>query len=549
MVKVTINGKEIDVPPKTTILEACRQAGIYVPTLCNHPDIPPACECRLCLVKINGKDYRLACSTRVTAGMVIETNTPDVKEKVQANFAQFNDMPLMPSCPEIEDVMAYLTEKKPYRTRKAEKTNALMFNPKLCINCSRCERCCTDIQDISAFDNDEPLAENECISCGQCTKVCPTGALEANDSIPDILRALATKKVLVLQTAPSVRVSAGEMFGDPIGTLVTGKVIDAAKKMGFEYVFDTNFGADATIVEEGTELIQRIQNKGTMPMFTSCCPAWVNFVERLHPELIPNLSTARSPHMMAGSIIKTYWAEKMKIDPSRIFSVSLMPCTAKKDEIKRKQMPDVVDAVITVREFAKMVKMFGIEWSDLDNNTKFDSLLGESTGAAALFGVTGGVMEAALRYAHEELTHEKLGKVEYTQWRGFKGIKTATTKINDVELKIAVCNGISNAKELIESDEWKEFSFIEVMACPCGCIGGGGQPKTYSRKDVELRAQTIYQLDKNSNKQTSNDNTELKTVYETFMGKPCGEKAHKLLHTSYEMQTSPYLEELRKKSK
>lgn len=547
MIKVKVNGITVDVPQGSTVLQACQEAGQYVPTLCNHPDIPPAGKCGLCVVKINGSQYSLSCSTKATDGMVIDTNTPDVKDKASDALKKFNDMPMMPRCPEIEEVMHYLTQKVPKRGRQAEKTNALSFDPNLCINCDRCVRRCADGQAIGALDeSSHALAENTCISCGQCTTVCPTGALDVNSSIPEVLHAMAAGKVVVLQTAPATRVSTGECFGDPVGTLVTGKIVACAKQIGFKYVFDTNFGADLTILEEGTELIQRITTGGVLPMFTSCCPAWINFVEKIHPELIPNLSTAKSPHMMEGAIIKTYWAERMSIKPEDIFVVSLMPCTAKKDEIKRPQMLGNVDAVLTVREFGNMAKMFGIDWASLDNNTPFDSLLAESTGAAALFGVTGGVMEAALRYAHEELTHEKLGKVEYTKWRGFKGVKTATAVIAGVDLKIAVCNGIANAREFIESGQYQNFSFIEVMACPCGCIAGGGQPHTRSRKEAEKRAQTIYEIDHQSKKATSNDNEELKVLYQSFLGKPCEHKSHHLLHTHYEMQTTPILEAMRK---
>jgi len=547
MLNAKVNGISVEVPPGSTIIQACKAANVFIPTLCHHPDIPPAGKCGICVVKVNGSQFLLSCSTRVTDGMVIETNTPEVKGKALDALNKFNDMSMMPNSSEIEEVWKYFYPKNTKRGRAQEKTNALSFDPKLCVNCDRCVRQCAEVQQIGALDEaSHSLSQNECISCGQCTTVCPTNALVENSSIPEVLRAMAHGKTVILQTAPAVRVSTGECFGDPVGTVVTGKIVAAAREMGFKYVFDTNFAADLTILEEGTELIGRIVNKGVMPMFTSCCPAWINFVEKIHPEIIPHLSTAKSPHMMAGRVIKTYFAEKKNIDPSNIFVVSLMPCTAKKDEIKRKQMVGDVDAVLTVREYGDMVKSFGIDWASL-KDAPFDQLLGESTGAAALFAVTGGVMEAAVRYAHEELTKTKLGKVEYRMVRGFKGVKTATAIIAGVELKIAVCNGIANARQFIESGDYKSYHFIEVMACPCGCIAGGGQPKLKSRNDAVRRADAVYSIDQQmTNKVTSNDNQELRDVYASFLGKPNSEKAHHLLHTHYEMQTTPILEMKRK---
>lgn len=545
MITAKINGIAVEVPSGSTILEACTAAGVFIPTLCNHPDIPPAGKCGICVVKVDGNQFALSCSTKLTNGMVIETNSPDVKSKGLQALNQFNDMPMMPKTKEIEEIWDYFVAKRPKRGRAAEKTNSLQFDPKLCINCGRCERECADGQVIGALDeNSHSLNENECISCGQCTTVCPTGALIERKNAGDMLKAMAAGKVMVFQCAPSTRVALGECFGEEPGTICTGKIAAVARQLGFKYVFDTNYGADMTIWEEGTELIDRVTNNGVLPMFTSCCPAWVNFVEKIHPEIIPHLSTAKSPHMILGALIKSYWADHMKINKKDIFTVSLMPCTAKKDEIKRKQMPDDVDAVLTVREFAEMIKEYEIEWNTIPEG-KFDSLLGESTGAAALFGVTGGVMEAAVRFAHEVITKEKLGKVEYMQWRGFNGIKKATTKIGDHTLNIAVCNGIANAREIIESGEYKNFHFIEVMACPCGCISGGGQPQLPSRKEARKRAEAIYNIDHqliNKTKVTSHDNTECQKVYKDYLGAPNKGRAHELLHTHYEQQVTEILD-------
>ena len=549
MLTAKVNGVSVEVPSGSTILQACQKANVYIPTLCHHPDLPPAGKCGLCVVKVNGSNFVLSCSNKLTDGMVIETNTPEVKNKAMDALDKFNDMSMMPTTPEVEEVYKYFYPKNTKRARPTERTNALYFNSKLCIDCDRCVRTCASTQAIGALDEgSQSLSQNECISCGQCTTVCPTDALVENSSIPDVLRAMAKGKIVVLQTAPSVRVAVGETCGDPVGTICTGKIVAAARQMGFKYVFDTNFGADMTILEEGSELIERVTKGGVLPQFTSCCPAWINFVEKIHPEIIPNLSSAKSPHMMAGRAIKTYFAEKKGFNPDDLYVVSLMPCTAKKDEIKRKQILGDVDAVVTVREYGKMIKDFGIDWSSLEDD-KFDSLLGESTGAAVLFGVTGGVMEAAVRYAHEEITQTKLGKVEYTMLRGFKGIRTAKAKIGDVELNLAVCSGISAARELIETGNYTKYTFIEVMACPNGCIAGGGQPKLKSRADAVKRAQYSYNIDEDLIKQnhnSSNDNKELLDFYASFMGKPNSEKAHHLLHTHYEMQTSPILEMKRK---
>ena len=313
MYKVKINGKIIEVSIGSTIIQACKLANIYIPTLCHHPDLPPAGKCGICVVKVNGGQYVLSCSNKVTDGMIIETDTLDVKNKAIEALNKFNDMTILPESKEIEEVYQYFYPKNFKRDKNFDKTTALVFDPKLCINCDRCIRQCAETQSIGALDDSShSLSQNECISCGQCTTVCPTGALSENCSIPDVIKAMSHGKVVILQTAPAVRVSTGECFGDPVGTVVTGKIISAAREMGFKYVFDTNFAADLTILEEGTELIGRIVNKGVMPMFTSCCPAWINFVEKIHPEIIPHLSTAKSPHMMAGRAIKTYFAEKKK---------------------------------------------------------------------------------------------------------------------------------------------------------------------------------------------------------------------------------------------
>lgn len=534
MVVVFINGKRYEVEDNITVLKACKKHGIYIPTLCYHNDLPASGKCGLCVVKVDGSAFAYSCMTKVKEGMSIETSSPDVLAKAKESLGVFMDMSYPPPSSDIERVYEYLYPKDTMRTREFEKTTAVQFDPKKCIDCGRCVRMCEDIQHVGALNDPNPrMRNNECISCGQCIMVCPTKALTESSSIPSVLRALATGQILILQTAPSVRVSAGEPFGDPVGTIVTGKIVTAARMLGFKYVFDTNYSADMTILEEGTELIHRVTKKGVLPMFTSCCPAWINFVEKHHPELIPHLSTCKSPHMMFGRVIKMILTQKLRVDQSKLFVVSMMPCTAKKDEIKRMQMQGDVDCVITVREFCKMVKQFGIEWSILRDGA-FDDPLGEATGGAAIFGVTGGVTEAAVRFAHEAITGSPLGKVVYDQFRGNKSVKSATLKIGTVELKVAVCSGIGAARDFIESGEYKSFTFIEVMSCPGGCIVGGGQPKLANREDGLKRAKSIYQIDDNSKEKVSNHNQQLLDFYKLHIGEVGSHKAHLLLHTHYE---------------
>lgn len=470
--------------------------------------------------------------------MVVTTNSPDIIEKVRHNYSNFIDMTILPPSKDLEEITDYLFHRNKIRTREYEKTNSITFTPENCINCWRCIRMCSDIQNIGALNDANPkMKNNECISCGQCVSVCPTTALTTTSSITQVLKAIVEQKVMVLQTAPSVRVAIGEIFGEPIGKINTGKMISAARKIGFKYIFDTNFGADVCICEEGTELLGRLQSNGPFPMFTSCCPAWVNYVEKLHPELIPNLSTTKSPHMILARLVKTYWAPKMNIDPKKIFSVSLMPCVAKKDEIKRMQFGNNdVDAVITTNEFGDMLKLLGIEWRYLNDLNSYDDLMGDSTGGAAIFGVTGGVCESAVRFAHDVLIGSPLQEMQYSQWRGMNSIKACDVKIGTVNLSIAVCNGIAAAVELIDTGKYQSFQFIEVMACPCGCIGGAGQPKLKSKKLVEKRAHNLYNIDKFKQLKISSWNPQVKLLYKTFLGHPGSHIAHELLHTHYEPQ-------------
>ena len=542
MINIEINGHKYKAEEDTTILDACRSNGIYIPTICYHPDLPAAGKCGLCQVKVDGSSYAYACMTKVYEGMSIDTKSPDVIKKAKDALDDFFDISLPPPSKDIEQVYNYLYPKKMIRTREFEKTNSMTFIPEICIECDRCVRVCEDTQHIGALNEPNPrMKNNECISCGQCILVCPTNALRENKSTAFFLRALSAGKITVLQTAPSVRVSVGECFGDPVGTECSGKIAAAARMLGFKYVVDTNFAADMTILEEGTELIERLNNKNSvLPMFTSCCPAWVNFVERHRPDLIPNLTTAKSPHMMFGRAIKLFYSHMLHVDPSQIFVCSLMPCVAKKDEIKRMQMNGDVDCVITAREFGDMIKEFQIEWKILKPG-KYDDPLAEATGGGALFGVSGGVTEAAVRYAHEVVTGKPLEPISYELFRGFTSIKKAEVKIGNIPVRIAVCNGIGPARDFIESGDYKNFDYIEVMSCPGGCINGGGQPKLQQRSLAKLRAKSIFRIDEKSAEKASNHNQSLQKFYKMFIGNPGSHKAHLLLHTHYEPQETAIL--------
>ena len=542
MINIEINRKKFSVPEGTTILKACKSNGIYVPTICYHPDLPPSGKCGLCVVKVDGSAFAYSCMTLCQEGMSIETKAPDVIERAKENLNGFIDMSLPPQSKDIETVYNYLYEKVPIRTRDFERTNSVSFSPETCIDCGRCVRMCEDTQHIGALNEPNPrMRNNECISCGQCIQVCPTSALTETKSAAVFLRALSAGKIPILQTAPAVRVGVAECFGDPVGTECSGKIITAARMLGFKYVVDTNFAADMTILEEGTELIERLTKKGSiLPMFTSCCPAWINFIEKHHPELIPNITTCKSPHMMLGRVAKLYYSQKLQVDPSRLFVCSLMPCVAKKDEVKRMQLQGDVDCVLTSREFAQLVKDYQIDWSILRPG-KFDDPLGEATGGGAIFGVTGGVTEAAIRFAHEAITKQPLGKIVYDQFRGFDAIRTATVSIGTIKLNVAVCNGIGAARDFIESGDYQKFQYIEVMSCPGGCINGGGQPKLPTREMAKLRAKAIFRIDEASPEKVSNHNKALLQFYRMYIGEPGCHKAHILLHTHYEPQETAIL--------
>ena len=569
---VKINGVEVSVPAGSTVLEAAHIAGIEIPTLCYMKEINEIGACRICVTEVNeGRGFRLvaACVYPCTNNMEILTSSPKVieaRKKTLELILSTHDRKCL-SCVRsgncelqklakdygIEDASIYDGIKNEY---EVDNSAAHMYRDNnKCILCRRCVAVCSNTQGIgviganergfktyigSAFDMG--LGETSCVSCGQCIAVCPVGALSEKDYTKDVLAAIADpEKTVLVQTAPAVRAGLGECFGLPIGTNVEGKMVAALRRLGFDKVFDTDFAADLTIMEESNEFIERVTNGGVLPMITSCSPGWVKYCEHYFPEMTENLSTCKSPQQMFGATAKTYYAEKMGIDPKNIVMVSIMPCTAKKFETGRDDqsaagVPDV-DYALTTRELGRMIERAGISFNALPDE-KFDDPLGISTGAGVIFGATGGVMEAAVRTAVHTLTGEDV--VELPELRGTNGIKEATYKVGDLEIKVAVVSGLSNAKEVLEKVQKGEadYQFIEIMACPGGCVNGGGQPQQPAsvRNFTDLRAErakVLYDIDKSMPLRKSHENPAIKAVYDEFFEKPGSHKAHEILHTSY----------------
>ena len=567
MINLTIDGRNIEVPEGTTILQAAAKLGIDIPTLCYLKEINEIGDCRMCLVEVEGKrGFATSCIQKVEEGMVVHTKTSEVLEArktmldlILSNHHQDCDNCVRKENCELQDLInQFDKEKTVYEGTKNtyqidDKSPSIVRDPNKCILCRRCVSMCNKVQKIGAIGVTErgfnscvstaghnSLNDVNCTFCGQCIEVCPTGALREKDSTQIVWDKINDKNTYVIvQTAPSVRVALGEEFGMPIGTNVEGKMVNALKQMGFDKVFDTNTGADFTIVEEGTEFIKRLQNNDNLPMITSCCPGWVKYIEMNYPENIGHLSSCKSPHEMFGALLKTYYAKKEGIDPSKMFVVSVMPCIAKKYERQREEMKQDVDAVITTRELARMIKQAKIDFVNLED-AKFDDPMGEATGAAAIFGVTGGVMEAALRSVSEIVTGKPLDKISFEQVRGESGIKRAEIEIGDKKVKVAVAHGLANAQTIMEEIKSgkADYQFVEIMACPGGCITGGGQPiknaKIQENVDVhKKRAEAMYSIDEKSVIRKSHENPVLMQIYKEFLGEPNGELAHKLLHTHY----------------
>ncbi len=571
-VNIKINGVDVSAPADSTILQAAKLAHIDIPTLCYLKDINEIGACRICVVEVKGARSLVAsCVYPVNEGMEVYTNTPKVLEsrkktlqlilsnhrKECLSCVRSGDCELQKLCRDlnIEDEDFYAGETLEFET---DESAAHMYRDNTkCILCRRCVGVCGNIQEIGVIGANERgfatnigcafdagLGETSCVSCGQCIAVCPVGAISEKDYTDDVLAAIADpEKHVIVQTAPAVRAAIGEAFGNPMGTSTEGKMAAALRRIGFEKVFDTNFGADLTIMEEAHEFLDRVKNGGTLPMITSCSPGWVKYCEHYFPDLLDNLSSCKSPQQMFGAILKTYYAKKMNWNLEDIVSVSVMPCTAKKFEIHRDNqsaagVPDL-DITITTRELSRLIKRIGLDYNSLPDEG-FDDPLGEGSGAAVIFGATGGVMEAALRTAVEELSGDKLENLDFTEVRGVEGIKEATYPVAGMDVKVAVASGLGNARKLLTKvrNGEADYHFIEIMGCPGGCVNGGGQPQVHAniRNSVDIRkerAKALYNLDTANKNRKSHENESIKKLYSEFLGEPGSHKAHELLHTTY----------------
>ena len=575
-VRLTIDKKEVVVPKGTTILDAAKSVGIIIPTLCYmkledlHFENNPG-ACRICVVEVEGRrNLAPSCKTPCTEGMVVKTHTPRVMNarKTVMELLLSNHPAECLTCSsngycELQRLahelgVRQIRYKGEMSNFEIDRSPSLVRNMNKCIMCRRCETMCNSIQTVgaltavnrgfqaavsTAFERD--IAGSTCSYCGQCVSVCPVNALSGRNTQQPVLDAIADPtKIVIAQTAPAVRTALGRDFGYEPGTLVTGKMVSALRELGFDYVFDTDFGADMTIMEEGTELLQRLQKylKGEevkMPMMTSCCPGWVSFVEQHYPEMRDHLSTTKSPQQIFGALAKTYFAQKLGIDRKNLVVVSIMPCLAKKYEASRPEMGvdgnQDVDISIYTRELARLIRYANINFNELPEG-EFDHPMGESTGAGVIFGTTGGVIEAACRTAYEIHTGQELGKVDFEELRGLDGIRSATIDFGDVKLNIGIAHGLGSARKLIEEvkNGTSPYHAIEVMACPGGCIGGGGQPFHKGRMEVlRKRQNALYRADKEMPLRKSHENPYVQKVYKEFLGEPCGPLAHKLLHTHY----------------
>lgn len=574
MVNLTIDGIKVSVPEGSTILQAASEVGIKIPTLCFHPDQSIKANCRVCVCEVEGNRLlQAACAMPVFEGMVVKTRTPKVLdarktilELILSNHPQDCLNCIRNGNCELQDLaQEYCIRENPfeYKVRGFAKdfsTPSLFRDQDKCILCRRCIEACSVIQSVNALGMEgrgynsmvvptlgKALIDSPCVMCGQCIHACPVGAIGEREQIDEFLAAVANPdKVVITQIAPAVRVAIAEEIGMMTGEMPMGTFVQGLRQIGFDYVLHTNFTADLTILEEGNELLKRLKEGGTLPMFTSCSPGWINFCETFYPDLLDNLSTCKSPQQMFGALAKTYWAEKMGIDPSKIYSVSIMPCVAKKFEAARPEMNDSgyqdVDLVLTTREIGRLFRMSGLDFSKLPASD-FDSWMGKYTGAAVIFGASGGVMEAALRTVYEVVTGKTLEDVNFVATRGITGIKEATVDLDGTVVKVAIANGLANARKLMEQVRAGEspYHFIEIMACPGGCIGGGGQPITKANVKRVERIEAIYVEDEGLPLRKSHDNPEVKTLYEEFLHEPLGHKSHELLHTHYHAKNKKFL--------
>ncbi|MBN2092057.1 iron hydrogenase small subunit [candidate division KSB1 bacterium] len=566
MFNIEVNNRSIEAKPGEMILETLERAGINVPTLCHIKGLFPSGACRMCVVEVEGIPGLVpSCAFPVKEGMKIKTHSPRAlrarKTIIELLLANHPDDCLYcvrnKNC-DLQDLAEelgvrqrrYVGDKDQYHIDKS--SPSIIRDPAKCILCGKCVRVCEEIQGVGAIDFigrgsrskigtafNEGLNVSSCINCGQCVVVCPTGALRETSHIKEVMDALGDPDLhVVVQHAPSISVTLGEEFGIKPGNDVVGLMNTALRRLGFKRVFDTSFSADLTIMEEGSELVHRIQNNGPLPILTSCSPGWIKFVEQFYPDFIPNLSSCKSPQQMMGALIKSYYAEQQGIDPHKIFSVSIMPCTAKKFEAERPEMangnlPDV-DAVLTTRELARIIKMRGLDLKNMEPEGA-DTPFGERSSAGKLFGASGGVMEAAIRTAHYLITGKEMEELKVQSVRGLDGVKEATVKIGDLELNVAVASGLGNARRLLDEVKagMKTVHFIEIMTCPGGCIAGGGQPRSINLETIKARLKALYDIDRDAPVRTSHQNKHIQRIYAEYLGKPLSEKSHHLLHTHY----------------
>ncbi len=566
MAKIEVNQRSVEVQPGEMLLGVLRREGVRIPTLCHMEDLLPSGACRMCVVEVDGAPTLVpSCAYPVVDGMKVQTHSPRAvrarKTIVELLLANHPDDCLYcvrnNNC-ELQDLAEELgVRQRRYAGEKSARTldlssPSLVRDPAKCILCGKCVRMCEEIQGVAAIDFigrgsrtrigtafDEGLNVSSCICCGQCIQVCPTGALREQSSLKEVIEAINDpNRFVTVQHAPAVSVTIGETFGLPAGTDAVGVLATALRRLGFDRVFDTSFSADLTIMEEASELVHRVTSGGVLPMMTSCSPGWIKFVETFYPHLVPNLSTCKSPQQMLGAVTKHYFAEREGIDPAKVYSVSIMPCTAKKFEASRPEMAQHgladVEAVLTTRELARLIRMRGLDLKSLAPDTA-DTPFGERTTAGKLFGASGGVMEAALRTAHFMITGREMGDLKVEAVRGLDGRKEAHLQIDGLNLGVAVVSGLGNARRLLDEilAGRKDLHFIEVMTCPGGCIAGGGQPTGTDRQAVRSRMQALYSIDASETVRTSHANEAVKRLYCEFLEKPLGKKSHALLHTHY----------------